>query len=88
MTQLSRHIREFLLDSLTVRLLPFRFHNDRSTFDKDLGKNLSRRPVFVGQHYDYFEAKWITFPEKFKGGDLQRGFQAKGNAVSEAIRIQ
>ncbi len=47
--------------------LPSRFHNDQSFFYKDLGKDLSGRPVFIGQRYYYFGDKRIAFPEKLKG---------------------
>jgi hypothetical protein len=50
----------------TLKRLPSRFHNGQSFFYKDLGKNLSGRPVFIGQHYYYFGNKRIAFPEKFK----------------------
>ncbi len=53
--------------------LPSRFHNDQSFFYKDLGKDLSGRPVFIGQHYYYFGDKRIAFPERFE--EIVRGKQ-------------
>jgi hypothetical protein len=46
--------------------LPSAFHYDKSSRDKDLGKDCRGRPVFVGQHYYYFGDKRIPFPNAFK----------------------
>jgi hypothetical protein len=47
--------------------LPSRFHNGQSYFYRDLGMDLSGRPVFIAQHYYYFGDKRIAFPGRFSG---------------------
>ncbi len=45
------------------RRLPSRFHNDQESFMKDLGRNLSGKPVFVASHFYYFGENRVAIPE-------------------------
>jgi hypothetical protein len=54
----------YYLENGTWRRLPSRFHNDEAFFYKDLGRDLSGRPVFVGQHFIYFGDKRVSFPKR------------------------
>lgn len=70
------------------RRLPSMFHNDESFFFKDLGADLSGRPVFVGKHFYYFGDKRINFPESFREiiRDSQGIRYLEGILVVEFIR--
>lgn len=47
--------------------LPSRFHNAQGAFQKDLGRHLTGRPVFIADHFYYFGENRIAIPDRLKG---------------------
>jgi hypothetical protein len=48
------------------RRLPSRFHNTPDAFKKDLGKQLTGRPVFVSQRFYYFGEMPVVIPPRLE----------------------
>jgi putative DNA base modification enzyme with NMAD domain len=73
-------------DNQRWRRLPSRFHNTSTAFEKDIGRNLAGRPVFVAKDFYYFGENRIAIPTDLAGvirkvqgiqyaeGDLAKNF--------------
>lgn len=46
--------------------LPSRFHNSLGSFEQDVGKNRTGRPVFDAKHFFYFGDKRVAIPDRLK----------------------
>jgi hypothetical protein len=54
-------------DKQRWRRLPSRFHNTFTAFEKDIGRNLAGRPVFVAKDFYYFGKNRIAIPTNLAG---------------------
>lgn len=62
----------YFRDSGRWKRLPSRFHNSSAAFQKDVGKNLKGRPVFIARKFYYFGENSVAIPAQLERVILKR----------------